>query len=134
MNSLETYRLALTCRLEAREEGPIVAELCGGAREVVAASDDAVVVGLEVELDDVALGSVDGVGVELLVARGCDGNRLSAGQSRERRSSEEALESKHCAVVAQDYYKTNRYVCLPDESCCVKMERAELGQVDRAEG
>lgn len=90
-----TYRLAAVRVQEARVEGAVGAVLQRRAGILVAAGDDAVVLGLEVELQNVALARVDGVRVELVVARGRDGDGLGAGESGESDHGEDVLERRH---------------------------------------
>lgn len=94
---LRTYRFAL---VRVDEAGPeALANLQRRTRDVVSSGNDAVVLGLEDELDHVTLLCLDVVRLELVIVSSLDANGLGVSKAGESRSSEDVLESRHdCGI------------------------------------
>lgn len=88
-----TYGSAVLSGNETREETS--ADVERRARVTVVAGNDTVVLGLKVKFDNVALLSLDLIGVELVVAGGGDLDGLGAGEAGQSSRSEEGLERRH---------------------------------------
>jgi hypothetical protein len=88
-----TYSSAVISGNETGEETS--ADIERRARVAVVASDDTVVLGLEVEFDNIALLSLDLIGLELVVAGGGDLDGLGTGEAGQSSRSEDGLERGH---------------------------------------
>ena len=88
-----TYSSAIISGNETGEETS--ADIERRARVAVVTSDDTVVLGLEVEFNNITLLSLDLIGLELVVAGGGDLDGLGAGEAGQGSRSEDGLERGH---------------------------------------